>query len=262
MARERRKLAPALIASVVVHLGVGLLALFAWPHESKPITLGAVPVTIVTDGPAELRKTQQGPEELDALTEEPIPELPPEPVAPPAPVPTPTPEPKPVPEKPKEKAKPTPSPTPKKQADLDFDDLEKRLQKAGGGQPKGGGQKGPPRPPTSPKPTPNGGAGGGPPGEWLQGLLADLYKYWRPNCFVEGGRTVKVSVKVVLSQSGRVIGEPAIVRSSGADPELVKAGETRAVLAVNRAQPFKNMPPELAGDSLTLNFDAQKACAL
>ncbi|MDB5470010.1 MAG: cell envelope biosis protein TolA [Caulobacter sp.] len=260
MARERRQLAPALIASVVVHLGVGLIALFAWPHQSKPITLGAVPVTIVTDGPAELRKSQQGPEELDALTEEPIPELPPEPVAPPAPEPTPKPEP--VPAKAQEKAKPTPSPTPKKQANLDFDDLEKRLQKAGGGQPKGGGAKGPPRPPTSPKPAPKGGAGGGPPGEWLQGLLADLYKYWRPNCFVEGGRSVRVSVKVVLSQSGRVIGEPEIVRSSGADPSLVEAGKTRAILAVNRAQPFKDMPAELAGDSLTLNFDAQKACAL
>lgn len=261
MPRERRQFAPALIASVVVHLGVAALALFAWPHQSKPITLGSVPVTIVTDGPAELRKTQEGPE-LDALTEEPIPELPPEPVAPPAPVPTPTPEPKPTPEKPKEKAKPTPSPTPKKQTNLDFDDLEKRLQKAGGGQPKGGGAQGPPRPPTSPKPQPKGGAGGGPPGEWLQGLLADLYKYWRPNCFVEGGRSVKVSVKVVLSPSGRVIGEPEIIRSSGASPELVEAGKTRAILAVNRAQPFKNMPPELAGDSLTLNFDAQKACAL
>ena len=262
MARERRTLAPALIASVVVHLGVAALALFAWPHQSKPITLGAVPVTIVTDGPAELRKTQQGPEELDALTEEPIPELPPEPVAPPAPEPTPTPEPKPIPEKPKEKAKPQPSPKPQKQADLDFDDLQKRLEKAGGGQKQGGGKKGPPRPATSPKPQPNGGAGGGPPGEWLQGLLADLYKYWRPNCFVEGGRSVKVSVKVVLSPSGRVIGEPEVVRSSGASPELVDAGKTRAVLAINRAQPFKNMPPELAGDSLTLNFDAQKACAL
>lgn len=262
MARERRQIAPALIASVVVHLGVAALALFAWPHQSKPITMGAVPVTIVTDGPAELRKTQEGPEELDALTEEPIPELPPEPVAPPAPEPTPTPEPKPVPEKPREKAKPQPSPKPQKQADLDFDDLQKRLEKAGGGQPKGGGKKGPPRPATSPKPTPDGGAGGGPPGEWLQGLLADLYKYWRPNCFVEGGRSVKVSVKVVLSPSGRVMGEPQIIRSSGATPELVEAGKTRAVLAVNRAQPFKNMPPELAGDSLTLNFDAQKACAL
>lgn len=261
MPRERRQFAPALIASVVVHLGVAALALFAWPHQSKPITLGSVPVTIVTDGPAELRKTQEGPE-LDALTEEPIPELPPEPVAPPAPVPTPTPEPKPTPEKPKEKAKPTPSPTPKKQTNLDFDDLEKRLKNNGGGRPEGGGTKGPPRPPTSPKPTPNGGAGGGPPGEWLQGLLADLYKYWRPNCFVEGGRSVKVSVKVVLSPSGRVIGEPEIIRSSGASPELVEAGKTRAILAVNRAQPFKNMPPELAGDSLTLNFDAQKACAL
>lgn len=260
MARDRRSIAPALIASVVVHLGVAALALFAWPHQSKPITLGAVPVTIVTDGPAELRKTQEGPEELDALTEEPIPELPPEPVAPPAPEPAPTP--KPVPDKAAEKTPPKPSPKPQKQANLDFDDLQKRLEKAGGGQPKGGGKKGPPRPPTLPKPTPDGGAGGGPPGEWLQGLLADLYKYWRPNCFVEGGRSVKVSVKVVLSPSGRVIGEPQIVRSSGASPELVDAGKTRAVLAVNRAQPFKNMPPELAGDSLTLNFDAQKACAL
>jgi outer membrane biosynthesis protein TonB len=260
MARERRQIAPALIASVVVHLGVAALALFAWPHQSKPITLGAVPVTIVTDGPAELRKTQEGPEELDALTEEPIPELPPEPVAPPAPEPAPTP--KPVPDKAQEKAKPQPSPKPQKQANLDFDDLQKRLEKAGGGQPKGGGKKGPPRPPTSPTPQPKGGAGGGPPGEWLQGLLADLYKYWRPNCFVEGGRSVKVSVKVVLSPSGRVIGEPEVIRSSGADPALVDAGKTRAVLAVNRAQPFKGMPPELAGDSLTLNFDAQKACAL
>ncbi|RYF89839.1 MAG: hypothetical protein EON95_18050, partial [Caulobacteraceae bacterium] len=128
--------------------------------------------------------------------------------------------------------------------------------------PKGGGKKGPPRPPTAPTPQPKGGAGGGPPGEWLQGLLADLYKYWRPNCFVEGGRSVKVSVRIVLSPSGRVMGEPKIVKSSGADEALVSAGETRAVLAINRAQPFKNMPPELSGDSLTLNFDAQKACAL
>lgn len=265
MARDRRQFAPALVVSLLVHGGVLALALFAWPHKSRPLPFGsAVPVTIVSDAPlTDVSPAVQGPE-LDALTEEPIPDLPPEAVAPPAPEPVPAPpEAKPT-TKPNDKAKPAPSPDAKsqKRAELDFDALEKRLQKSGGGKPKpAGGNKGPTRPPSAPTPRPDAG-GKGLNASSLNGLITELQRRWNPNCLVEGGRSVKVSVQIVVAPSGYLIGKPKVTRKSGGNDDLVRAGEARAISAVTGAQPILGLPDELVGETLILNFDAQKACEL
>jgi protein TonB len=257
MARERRQIAPALLASLAIHAGLGALALFAWPHEPKPLAIAGVPVTIVSDGPPELRKTVEGPEELDALTEEPIP-LPPEPVAPPAPEPTP--QPLPPKAKPAEKPKPpTPSPAPSKRAELDFDDLESRLAKRGGGQPNSGGKKGPERPPTSPTPQPKGNLGGGPRGVALEGLQAQVQRRWRPNCFAEGARGVRITVEFRLSPLGQLIGDPKVTTTTG-PAHLIGPERDRVIAAIRQAVPFRDVPDGLAGQRITMNFNVVNAC--
>ncbi|HYE47753.1 MAG TPA: hypothetical protein VEA44_18440 [Caulobacter sp.] len=254
MARERRQIAPALIASLAVHVGLAALALYAWPQASKPLAIAGVPVTIVSDGPPELRKTIEGPEELDALTEEPIP-LPPEPVAPEAPIPAPEP-PK---TKPAEKPKPPPQPSPGKRAELDFDDLESRINKSGGGQPKSGGKKGPTRPPTSPTPKPDGKLGGGPQGFALEGLQAQVQRRWRPNCWAEGARSVRIIVEFNLSPMGRLLDDPKVVGRSG-PAHLLGPEEARVLAAIRQAEPFRDVPDGLAGQRIKMNFNVVSAC--
>jgi len=263
MAMDRRQLAPALLVSVMVHAGLLGLALFAWPHTSKPLPFGsAVPVTIVSDAPmTDVAPAVEGPE-LDPLTEEPIPDAPAEVPLPPAPDPIPA-ETK-TPSKPADKAKPTPTPSPKsnKRSELDFDDLEKRLKKTGGGKPKpGGGDKGPARPASAPTPRPDG-AGKGLNASSIAGLQAELQRRWNPNCLVEGGRSVKVTIQIVVAPSGFLIGEPKVVRKSGGSDDLTNAGATRAISAVKGALPFRDLPDGYIGEKLNINFDAQTACSL
>jgi protein TonB len=263
MARERRNLGPALVVSLAVHAGAVALALFYLPKEGPKLPFGsAVPVTIVSDAPmTDVAEAAQGPEELDALTEEPLPEIPPAVVAPPDPIPAPVPEKTPA--KPAEKPKPAPSPTPKpkKVAELDFDALEKRVQKAGGGKPQSGGEKkGPARPPTAPQPRPDG-KGTGVNASSIAGLVDELQRRWNPNCEVEGGSRVKLTVQIRVAPSGQLLEPPKIIRGLSNEP-MVQAAATRARLAVTSSVPFRNLPDEYYGEALNLTFDAQKACSL
>jgi len=262
MRREGGFFSIALVVSLVVHAGLLAAVLLMMPQKSTPLPLGsAVPVTIVSNAPmTDVSAALQGAQEVDALTEEPIPLAPPEVIAPPAPAPMPA-EAK-TPTKPAEKAKPAPSPTakPQQRAELDFDALERRLQKAGGGKPKpAGGDKGPTRPATAPQPRPDGG-GKGLNASSIQGLVDELNRRWRPNCDVEGGSRIKLTLQIRVSPSGQLLSEPRVTRGLSSDP-MVEAAATKAKLAITASLPFRNLPEDYVGEPLNLNFDAQQACS-
>jgi protein TonB len=262
MRREGGPFGAALLVSLVVHAGLLALALFFMPRNAPSLPFGsAVPVTIVSNAPmTDVSAALQGAQEADALTEEPIPLLPPELVAPPAPTPLPT-EAR-TPTKPAEKARPAVSPgaKPQQRAELDFDALERRLQQAGGGKPRpAGGDKGPTRPATAPQPRPDG-AGKGLNASSIQGLVDELNRRWRPNCDVEGGARVKLTVQVRISPSGQLLTEPRVTRGLSNDP-MVEAAATKAKLAITASLPFRNLPEDYVGEPLNLNFDAQQACS-
>jgi outer membrane biosynthesis protein TonB len=256
---------PAILASGLLH-GLALAAaLIAWPHKDRPIDLGtAVPVNIVTQGPvANVRPAEQGVEDVEALTEEPVPEAPPTP-APPTPAPAPTP----TPPAPTSKAAPTPKaaavptkPAAKPAPAFDLDALAATVAKrAAAGGARSNAARGPARQETAVQARPAVGAANAMVGSALGVLAAELQRRWNPNCEVEGGSSVDIRVGFRLIQGGRIVGD---VESSGAtasDP-VVKAASDRAVRAVRAAAPFDSLPPELFGQKIVVNFNAQKACA-
>lgn len=262
-ARTDTKRSPALLASGLLH-GLALAAaVISWPHRDRPIDLGsAVPVNIVTQGPvANVRPAEQGVEDVEALNEEPLPEAPPTP-APPAPAPAPTP-PAPAPKAaptPKAAAVPTkaaPQPAPA----FDLDALAATVaRRAAAGGARSNAARGPSRQETAVQARPAVGAGNAMVGSALGVLAAELQRRWNPNCEVEGGSSVDIRVGFRLIQGGRIVGD---VESSGAnasDP-VIKAASDRAVRAVRAAAPFESLPPELFGQRIVVNFNAQKACA-
>jgi protein TonB len=265
-AQTETNFSPAVAASALLH-GLALAAaLFAWPHRDRPIDLGsAVPVNIVTQGPvANVRPAEKGPEDAEALTEEPVPEAPPAPAAVPAPAPVPTP-PKPV---PTPAPTPKPAPVPAKPAvkpapSFDLDALAATVAKraaATTGGPRSSARQGPARQETAVQARPAVGASNAMIGSALGVLAAELQRRWNPNCEVEGGSDVNIRVGFRLIQGGRIVGD---VESSGATSTnpVVLAASDRAVRAVRQAAPFESLPPELFGQKIVVNFNAKLACA-
>ena len=85
MSRSRETgFSPALIGSVALHGLVAAVILIGLPWKKPtPITLGeSVPVTIVTNGPTNVRPAEEALEDQTAQTEAPVPEATPEPPAP------------------------------------------------------------------------------------------------------------------------------------------------------------------------------------
>jgi protein TonB len=253
MAREATEtnFSPAILASGLLHGAVGAALLIAWPQASKPINLGsAVPVTIVAQGPiANVRPAEQGPEDLEALTEAPVPDAAP---APAAPVPSPSPTP------PKAAAKPAPP-----QPSLNLDALAAsiaRRQTSAPGAARSQARQGAARAETAVEARQAVGASSALTASALGVLAAELQRRWNPNCEVEGGAAINIRVGFRLMQGGRILGD---VDSSGAtsnDP-VTKAASDRAVRAVRQAAPFESLPPDLFGPRIVVNFDAQKACS-
>lgn len=277
-----------------------LAALISWPFLGKPVKMGeVVPVNIVTNAPvSDLRPAVEADVPTPAATEEPLPTAPPEMAAPtlepdpapptpqpapkaqPAPPPPPTPKPAPTPQpkapspKPAAKApapKPAPKPAPPAPAakptrptpapGLDLDALAASIAKTtrASGQRVSSAAKGASRPETAAQSRPGAGARTGEAAAALNALADELGRRWNPNCSVEGGAAVRLSARFHLGSGGQVRGQPQIIRGMSSDPVVVAAA-TRAIGAINAAQPFSDLPPDLYGQDIIVNFDARKVC--
>jgi outer membrane biosynthesis protein TonB len=238
----------------------------------------SVPVTIVTEGPTNVRPAIEDVVDQSAQTEEPTPEAQPQP---PAPVPAPVPTPAPAPPKTAAAQAPTPKPTPAKPAKPEpdfFASLEKTLAKTpkAAGKPVANAAKGPTRPETATQARPGAGAMTGEQAAAINGMKDEIQKRWNPNCEVAGSGEIQVRVSFKLAGGGRIEGKVVGVMSSlsgrplgvvplpaGAVPQdqTAQALGERAVRAVYEAAPFVGLPPSYYGQQLNLNFKARDACA-
>lgn len=267
-ARREQQISPGLVGSIALHGAVAALIVFGLPWKtSKPITIGeSVPVTIVTNGPTNVRPAEEAPEEQTAQAPDPVPEATPQPPAP-TPAPTPTPAPAPPP-KPTPTPKPAPTPTPAKPKETKKNDndffasLEASIAKSkkATGKPTANAPKGPARAETSVSARPAMGAATGLSAAALGRLQGEVQDRWNPNCEVEGGANVSVRVVFVIGPGGRVVGQPESPGTSSPDP-VVKAAADRAVRALFAASPFAYLPQDLYGQKIALNFNAKQACS-
>ncbi|MET3526097.1 energy transducer TonB [Phenylobacterium koreense] len=275
MARERSEFSGAMVASALLHVGIFAVALIGWPW-GKELPMGsAVPINIVANAPStNLAPAVEGPEELPAQTEEPVPDAPTPPAAPePQPVPTPPqPTPKAAPQ-PAPQAKPAPAPTPKPapkpaaktpakpapkaEKGLDLDALAASVAKSGGQ--RSSAAKGPSRPATAQQARPD--LGTGQAAAAISGMSGEIERRWNPNCAVEGGRDVKLKLSVTLGTGGRVVGEVTAGGAERSSNAVVRAAAERAIRAVYAAAPFPNVPRSFYGDPIILNFNTRDACS-
>ena len=265
--RRDQTISPGLLGSIALHGAVAALIVFGLPWKSsKPITIGeSVPVTIVTNGPTNVRPAQEALEEQTAQTPEPTPEATPQPPAPtPAPTPTPAPPPPKAATQPKPAPTPTPAkPTPQKKNDNDFfASLEASIAKTkkATGKPTANAPKGAARAETSVSARPALGAATGLSAAALGRLQGEVQDRWNPNCEVEGGANVNVRVVFVIGPGGRVVGQPESPGTASPDP-VVKAASDRAIRALFAASPFAYLPSDLYGQKIALNFNAKQACS-
>ena len=291
---DRNNTSPALVGSVILHGLVVAAILVGLPSKPpKPIIIGeSVPVTLVTEGPTNVRPALEAPQDQVAQTEDPVPEADPQP---PAPVPAPTPTPAPAPPKPTPTPTPTPKPptpkppTPPKPAkpakpEPDFfASLEKTLAKTprAAGRVVANAAKGPTRSETATQARPGAGAMTGLQAAAIAGMKDEIQRRWNPNCEVEGGASVQVRVGFKLLPSGRIIdkvtadiltgggavgrvtstGQSSSNTVTGAVDSMTQAAAERAIRAVYQSAPFEGLPPDYYGQQLNLNFKARDACA-
>ena len=264
-----RLLSPSMAGSVLLHLVVALALMISWPF-AKELKIGAsVPVTLVNNAPAtNMRPAVQAPEEAPPQTEVPAPD---------APMETVTPDPDPTPAPPTAKAPPTPKPpapapqavkpaptkpTPAKPkpADVDFDALLASINKPAkvSGAARANAQRGPNRPETAREARPD--LGSGLAASALTGLADELQRRWTPNCEVEGGRDVQIRTTFRLGPTGQVVGDVKSEIRAG-QGGVAQAAAERATRAVYAAQPFQNLPRQLYGQPIAVNFNAREACS-
>ncbi|WP_269715953.1 energy transducer TonB [Caulobacter sp. NIBR2454] len=273
MARERSNRTPFLAGSLILHAAVIGSMFVSWPWMTKKMVVASVPVTIVAEGPTNVRPAVQGPEDLAAQTEDPQPDATPEPVAPPAPVPEPAPPtPSPRPSQQPVPKKQTPAPAPQKpqqkpnqakpkEDSFDLDALAASINKGRkpAGKPNSGAQRGPSRAETAVQARPAAGAATGMTASQLATLGAQLERLWNPNCEVEGGADVNLVVQATISSTGQLVGQPRVTSGLTGNP-ITQAAATRAVSAFGRAAPF-SVPPGFRQQAISFRFNAKSACS-
>lgn len=288
-----RRFPLAFVVSLLLHVGLLLLAYISWKHAPKPIAVASVPVELVSKVPSQ-QQAEAPVDKLAVKTPQPIPApeetpkpTPPTP-APPLPVPTPQkavvpekkPEPKPVPvPKPPE---PKPSPKPADQAPLDKNGMKK------------------PVPPEKAKPAPakpaldldalaqtaaapskasthtlaqanthrttgisNVGAGpvdaGSKANTAEEELGRRLKGLWNPMCGVPGANKVILKVRVWPSHGGRIIRHPVWENQSGDSMATASYGRAQAAVAQVDIGDL-NFPTDDYTGGIEVTFDAPSAC--
>ena len=276
-----KKSGSSFVISLLLHVGLILLAFISLQLTPPPLKVASVPVTVISDMPS--RQMAEAPvDELAVKTPEPIPQpepVPPQPTpAPPQPVPEPIkPAAKPIPTPPKvapvppdrnglKKPEPTPvkkptpapaKPTPPKAKPQD--DLLSRLAATPSQAPT---RRAPSA--STQKTTGQSAVGSGPADAGLKtemnALTQRLNKLWLLNCDVPGSQDVAPEIRFTLSPNGRVTDGPVWVNKRN-DP-VWQAGANLALAAVNKGQPnaFTDLPDGLYNRPLKIIFDARKAC--
>lgn len=273
-APRRIEVSPAALGSIGLHVAVAAAFMISWgAHDLK---VGSVtPVTIVSTAPStDVRPAIQGPETVEAATEEPAPEAPPEPTPPPPTPAPPTPTPTPKAAKPIEKAAPPKTVTKSAEKSFDLDALSASLTRPARNAPQrpSAAPKGPTRAETAPVARQTAGTGLAT-GAALEGLAEDLQRRWNPNCSLSA-RNVVVKTTFQLGIGGNVMGEvltqvqDQTVRrgqmectNSNTRECIVQSAADRAAAAVHAAAPFRGLPRELYGQRIVVNFNAREACA-
>lgn len=267
-------LAPALIASAVLHVGGFAAGFIVWPHTTPAVMMRAssTPVTIVTSAPIpDVRPAVEADVQETAATPDPVPEAAPQPPAPvqaaaaPAPVP------------PKPAAKPKPAldldalaanlPKARPQPRRPALDLEALSQSATRPQPRSGptiasAEKGPARAETDLRARPAVGAAQGLSGSEIDALRAKLIKLWNPNCGVEGAANVVIRVEMRLTPDGRVIESIDLDQGRNQGNSVLAAASARALTAVARGQPYSELSHGNYAfwRDIVFKFDAREAC--
>lgn len=254
-----QRIGPAFIVSVLLHVGLFLLALVAWRPAAKLLIGSSVPVEIVSSVPA--REMASAPVD-DKAVKPPAPE--PEPEVPVPTPPQPQPKPTPAPTPPKPEAKPekvAPSkdglkkPLPDKQKKPDL--LDSILS-----QPTIAPSKSRTRTPASPSTRPTDGAstqGTAPQdaGPETSAIKAAIQRNWAP-CSVAGAKDVSVVIGFTISRSGLVVKGPDWI-----DPRPdanAQQAASLAKLSVKKGEPYNDLPPEAYNRPWEFVFNPRQFC--
>ncbi len=263
----KRGLATA--GSIALHGALIGLALLSWrSEEDRPeLKISSVPVSIVSDVQIAAAPADNPADEVVEAETVPDPApTPPEPTppepTPPQPQPTPTPPrktpPTPTP-RPAEKARPTPPretprPTPPRQ--------ETPPRKAPPREDPGldlGSLAGPPRkaPPREATGDRGQGQAARATGPQLANLAGQVDRYWVLNCDIPGANQLVIPVRVTLSEQGRLVGAPTLVREENS--AVWRASADAVLRAMRQAEPF-DVPSDFARQTITFNFRTDQAC--
>lgn len=250
--RERKNsLGPALIGSVILHVGVIALLVFEFPRETSRLVLSAVPVEIVSSETHEAAPQPPAPE-TPATPEPPQPApqpAPPQPKPQPKPPePKPEPKPEPAPPKPVEKPAPAPKPTPKpapqkpapqppKPSPANKDFLSNLTDSLGS----------PSYAKTAARPVaaahrPGQGRDAVSTGPDIEALKGQISGLWHPNCGAPGADKIQVGVRLRLRSDGSVADGPHIENPHPNDPAWTAAADRAAIAA--KAVRYRDLPPQ------------------
>jgi outer membrane biosynthesis protein TonB len=268
--RRRNSILPAAAFSVAAHAALFAFVILSWPKEVKHLTMGAVPVTLISTRPEEAAPAPPTPDPAPEPTPQPV-ETPPTP-EPPKPAP-----PKPTPPKPAQPKPVPPKVEPPKPAQAKTVPTAAAPAKA----PPARSKPAPPErsifdevadaPPTpshaagAPKrAAPGAGHAAATAGPELGALAAKITQFWHPNCQSPGADQVDIDISVRLSPQGRLLGEPKIENPKANDP-IWQAAADRAVGAAKVAR-YSELPPDqlrlLADEGkITLKLHSRVACA-
>lgn len=256
-----RRLGPATLGSIAIHLLIVGVALVQWPGRARDLTASSVPVTIVSSTIASAAPTPNPADETIAdaaaaaevepseTVDTPPEPTPPEPAtATPAPRPAPTPAPRPTESPPAEKARPRPTPprpappreAPPQRGGLDLDSLA--------------------RPdPSNRAPTGDSGSGraGRATGPQINALGRQVTEHWILNCDVPGVDQLSIGVRVTISSRGRITEGPTLTEQRS---DAVWRSAAEAMLrAIRAAEPFE-VPEGFTTQEIPFRFRADQAC--
>ncbi len=254
---------PAIVASILLHLGVAGLAFIAWGWKrDTPPAPSTIPVSIISDTVIEAAAPDNPSDELvieDAATA-PVTPAPPEP-APPTPTPPrPTPPekatrpaPTPTPRPPtKRETTPPPRPNPPREAPP-RDEPTLDLNALSG--PRNNAPRAGPRAATG-----ESGAGRAPraQGPWVNAMFNQVKDHWNVFivCDMEGGDDLSIQLTVRISASGELQSATLRNRQPGT---VYQAAANETLRALREAAPF-DVPPDFEGGSFPVTFRTARMC--